>query len=47
MLRTITMGSCVTIQGLFVKALEDGRIAVRVGEMLYIGRAVPTCARAA
>ena len=38
MLRTITMGSCVSVQGTFVRALPDGRIAVKVGETVYQGR---------
>ncbi len=37
MLRTITLGSCVSIQGFFVKALEDGRIVVRVGTRTFKG----------
>lgn len=38
MFRTIVVGSCVTIQGLFVKALSDGRIAVKDGDNIYVGR---------
>lgn len=37
MLRTITIGSCVSVQGMFVRQLDDGKIAVRVGEKTYIG----------
>ena len=37
MLRTIMLGTCVLVQGLFVRQLADGRIAVRVGEMTYSG----------
>ncbi len=37
MLRTITVGSHVSIQGTFVRALTDGRILVRVGERLFKG----------
>ncbi|MEM9393948.1 MAG: hypothetical protein AAGA38_08825 [Pseudomonadota bacterium] len=37
MLRTITLGSCVSIQGFFVKALDDGRIVVRVGTRTFEG----------
>ncbi len=40
MLKTVTIGSCVSIQGIFVKALEDGRICIRVGEQLFKGRPV-------
>jgi hypothetical protein len=34
------IGSCVSIQGIFVKALEDGMVCVRVGEQLFMGRPV-------
>lgn len=37
MMRTIVLGSCVSVQGLFVRELADGRIVVRVGERLYQG----------
>jgi len=37
MLRTIVLGSCVSVQGLFVQNLPGGRILVRVGERLYAG----------
>ena len=40
MIRTIIIGSCVSVQGLFVRALGDGRIAVRDGEKTYIGMPV-------
>jgi hypothetical protein len=39
-LRTIVIGSCVSVQGLFVRALPDGRICVRVGDLVYSGRPV-------
>lgn len=42
MLKTVTIGSTVSIQGIFVKALDDGRICIRVGEQLFNGR--PVCA---
>ncbi len=42
MLRTITVGSHVSIQGIFVRALTDGRILVRVGERLFKGMPVET-----
>ncbi|MEM6886641.1 MAG: hypothetical protein AAF636_00740 [Pseudomonadota bacterium] len=44
MLRTIIVGSAVTIQGLFVRALPDGRIVVRVDEKNYAGTPVTTAA---
>ena len=37
MLRTIQIGSCVSVQGLLVKQLSDGRIVVRVGDKTYAG----------
>lgn len=40
MLRTITLGSCVSIQGLFVRSMPDGRIAVRVNDTVYEGKPV-------
>lgn len=40
MLRTISIGSCVTIQGAFVKDLANGKIQVRVGERVFEGRPV-------
>ena len=40
MLRTVSIGTSVLIQGLFVKALPDGRITVRIGGKTYSGRPV-------
>ena len=37
MLRTITLGSCVSIQGTFVRAMPDGRVAVQVDNTMYSG----------
>lgn len=37
MLRTITMGSCVSVQGLLVGQMSDGRIAVKVDEKTFVG----------
>ena len=39
-LRTITIGSCVSIQGTFIRTLPDGRIAIRDGQKVYEGRPV-------
>lgn len=44
MLRTIIVGSAIMIQGLFVRALPDGRIVVRVDEKNYAGMPVTTAA---
>ncbi|WP_255564089.1 hypothetical protein [Mameliella sp. CS4] len=38
MLKTIVIGSCVSVQGLLEKTLPDGRISVRVGQQIYTGR---------
>ncbi|MBC57036.1 MAG: hypothetical protein CL814_08875 [Confluentimicrobium sp.] len=40
MIRTITMGSCVSVQGAFVRKLANGNIQVRVGERVFEGRPV-------
>ena len=40
MLRTITIGTCVSIQGTFERQAANGNIVVRVGARTYEGRAV-------
>jgi hypothetical protein len=40
MLRTIVIGSCVSVQGLLEKTLPDGRIIVRVGTRVFTGMPV-------
>ncbi len=40
MLRTITIGSSVSVQGIFVEKLPDGRISVRVGSSIFSGKPV-------
>lgn len=40
MVRTITVGSAVSIQGIYVRDLDDGRIVVRVGNQEFVGRPV-------
>lgn len=40
MLRTIIIGSCVSVQGTFVRTLENGLIAVRVGSQIFTGHPV-------
>lgn len=42
MLRTITIGSCVSIQGQYVRDLPDGRTVIRVGEREFVGTPVMT-----
>ncbi|RMH52532.1 MAG: hypothetical protein D6686_02390 [Alphaproteobacteria bacterium] len=48
MLGTITIGSCVSVQGEIVARLPNGRLSVRVGKRVFTGRAVgpaePVCA---
>jgi hypothetical protein len=40
MLRTITIGSSISIQGIFVKDMPDGRVAVKVDDTVYSGKPV-------
>ncbi|MBY4894348.1 hypothetical protein KUL25_16445 [Rhodobacteraceae bacterium N5(2021)] len=40
MLTTVVIGTCVSIQGNFVKRLSNGLVTVRVGEQLFTGRPV-------
>ena len=44
MLRTIILGSCVSVQGTFIRAFPDGRIAVQVGKLIYAGHPVTATA---
>jgi hypothetical protein len=37
MLRTIVLGSCILVQGTFVRHTADGRVAVRVGSRIFLG----------
>ncbi len=37
MLRTISIGSCVSIQGLLVGQMADGKIVVKVDEKTFVG----------
>jgi hypothetical protein len=45
-LTTILMGTCVSVQGLFVRRLANGLVTVRVGEQLFTGRPVSATAAA-
>ena len=45
MLRTITLGSCVSVQGIFVRTLANGKVLVRVGQRVYEG--IPILAKTA
>jgi hypothetical protein len=40
MVRTITIGSHISVQGMYVRDLADGRIVVRVGKEEFTGRPV-------
>lgn len=40
MLRTIILGSCVSVQGAYVRTLENGLVMVRVGSREYTGMPV-------
>lgn len=40
MLRTITVGTHIQIQGLFVRTLENGKVVVSVGEQEFQGNPV-------
>ncbi|WP_137109822.1 hypothetical protein [Rhodobacter sp. SY28-1] len=42
MLRTITIGSTLQIQGVPVGLTPDGRLMVRDGEKVFAGRPVPS-----
>jgi len=42
MLRTILLGTCVYVQGEFIRRLADGRIVVRDGKRFFTGRSVAT-----
>lgn len=44
MLRTITIGTSISIQGMFVQSYPDGKIAVRDGKTVYKGKPVTKAA---
>jgi hypothetical protein len=37
MLRTIQIGTCMSVQGLVVRHYDDGRVAIRVADRTYVG----------
>jgi hypothetical protein len=37
MLRTIQIGSGVSVQGILIKALENGKLLIRVGDKTFEG----------
>jgi len=40
MIRTITIGSCVSVQGIFERQEANGNIVVRVGNQFFEGKPV-------
>lgn len=40
MFRTISIGSCVSIQGQLVEQLADGKIKIALGTKTYVGTAI-------
>lgn len=40
MLRTIMVGSCVSVQGILVRTLANGKVVVSVGERTFEGKPV-------
>ena len=44
MMTTILLGTCVSIQGIFVKRLPNGFVVVRAGDRTYAGRPVAEAA---
>ncbi|HRM74064.1 MAG TPA: hypothetical protein PLI13_05065 [Paracoccus sp. (in: a-proteobacteria)] len=40
MIRTITIGSCISVQGVFERQQANGNIVVRVGPKTYEGKPV-------
>ena len=40
MLRTITIGSTVSVQGIFVRDMPDGRVSVKGDDAIYTGKPI-------
>lgn len=40
MIRTITIGSCISVQGFFERQVANGNIIVRVGTQTFEGKPV-------
>ena len=45
MLRTINIGTCVSIQGLLVAQRTDGKLVIQVDDKTYVGNPVPSLRR--
>jgi hypothetical protein len=37
MYKTIMISSCIAVQGLFVRALKNGKITIKVGSKEFVG----------
>lgn len=40
MIRSITLGKYISVQGLFVRETADGRVVVRVGDKTFEGKPI-------
>ncbi len=40
MLKTITLGTTISVQGTYVRSLPNGKVEVRVGQQLFAGSPV-------
>ncbi len=47
MYKTIMISSYIAVQGLFVRALKNGKIAVKVGDKEFIGTPVESFSKTA
>lgn len=40
MVKTITVGNYISVQGMYVRDLSDGRMVIRIGQQEFTGRPV-------
>lgn len=40
MLKTVMIGTCISVQGTFIQALQNGKVAVQVGGRVFQGTPV-------
>jgi len=40
MLRTITIGTTVSVQGIFIRDMPDGRVSVKVDNDIFTGKSI-------
>ena len=40
MLRTITIGTTVSVQGIFIRDMPDGRVSVKVDNDIFTGKPI-------